>query len=113
MPKNLFEQFRRIANFYFLVNLIIIVSNYKTIIVIILNYNKNLKIIKFVIPDPPYSPYTSMIPILFVVIVTAVKQVMNHIIYFIFNLIIHELIDKNILLNDYKNKQNYAYFLNK
>ena len=52
LPKNLFEQFRRIANFYFLINVIII----------------------FIIPDPPTSPYTSIIPLLFVVLVTAVKQ---------------------------------------
>lgn len=52
LPKNLFEQFRRIANFYFLINVIII----------------------FIIPDPPTSPYTSIVPLLFVVLVTAVKQ---------------------------------------
>jgi len=52
LPKNIFEQFRRIANFYFLINVIII----------------------FIIPDPPVSPYTSIIPLLFVVLVTAIKQ---------------------------------------
>lgn len=52
LPKNLFEQFRRVANFYFLINVVII----------------------FIIPDPPVSPYTSIIPLLFVVLVTAIKQ---------------------------------------
>ncbi len=54
------------------------------------------------IPDPPYSPYTSMIPILFVVIVTAVKQV---IIIFLCYRIKYELINKLILMIK---KQNYA-----
>ena len=52
LPKNMFEQFRRVANFYFLINVIII----------------------FATPDPPTSPYTSVLPLAFVVIVTAVKQ---------------------------------------
>lgn len=52
LPKNLFEQFRRIANIYFLINVILI----------------------FATPDPPTSPWTSMLPLLFVVIVTMIKQ---------------------------------------
>ncbi|CAF0999134.1 unnamed protein product [Brachionus calyciflorus] len=52
VPKNLFEQFRRIANFYYLLNLIV----------------------TFIIPDPPVSPFANMIPIAFVILVTAVKQ---------------------------------------
>lgn len=52
LPKNLFEQFRRIANIYFLINTILI----------------------FATPDPPTSPYTALLPLLFVVIVTAIKQ---------------------------------------
>ncbi|XP_060105861.1 phospholipid-transporting ATPase IG isoform X2 [Heteronotia binoei] len=51
LPKNLFEQFRRIANFYFLI--IFLVQ---------------------VIVDTPTSPVTSGLPLFFVIIVTAVKQ---------------------------------------
>ncbi|XP_045609481.2 LOW QUALITY PROTEIN: phospholipid-transporting ATPase IF [Procambarus clarkii] len=51
IPKNLFEQFRRIANFYFLC----------------------VAIIQLFI-DSPVSPMTSILPLVFVVAVTAVKQ---------------------------------------
>ncbi|XP_073214515.1 phospholipid-transporting ATPase IG isoform X9 [Lepidochelys kempii] len=51
LPKNLFEQFRRIANFYFLI--IFLVQ---------------------VIVDTPTSPITSGLPLFFVIIVTAIKQ---------------------------------------
>ncbi|XP_022245429.1 probable phospholipid-transporting ATPase IF isoform X1 [Limulus polyphemus] len=51
IPKNLFEQFRRIANFYFL-----------CIAVIQLSINS------------PVSPLTSLAPLIFVVTVTAIKQ---------------------------------------
>nr|XP_045609485.1 phospholipid-transporting ATPase IF-like isoform X2 [Procambarus clarkii] len=51
LPKNLFEQFRRLANFYFLC----------------------LAIIHLTI-DSPVSPMTSILPLVFVVAVTAVKQ---------------------------------------
>ncbi|XP_023184113.1 phospholipid-transporting ATPase IG isoform X3 [Xiphophorus maculatus] len=51
LPKNLFEQFRRIANFYFLI--IFLVQ---------------------VIVDTPTSPVTSGLPLFFVITVTAVKQ---------------------------------------
>ncbi|XP_072913862.1 phospholipid-transporting ATPase 11C isoform X3 [Hemitrygon akajei] len=51
IPKNLFEQFRRIANFYFLI--IFLVQ---------------------VIVDTPTSPVTSGLPLFFVIIVTAIKQ---------------------------------------
>ncbi|XP_028315119.1 phospholipid-transporting ATPase IG isoform X3 [Gouania willdenowi] len=51
LPKNLFEQFRRIANFYFLI--IFLVQ---------------------VIVDTPTSPVTSGLPLFFVIIVTAIKQ---------------------------------------
>ncbi|KAK4301013.1 hypothetical protein Pmani_026815 [Petrolisthes manimaculis] len=51
LPKNLFEQFRRLANFYFLCLAII----HSTI-------------------DSPVSPLTSILPLLFVITVTAVKQ---------------------------------------
>ncbi|XP_053284176.1 phospholipid-transporting ATPase IG isoform X2 [Pleuronectes platessa] len=51
LPKNLFEQFRRIANFYFLI--IFLVQ---------------------VIVDTPTSPVTSGIPLFFVITVTAIKQ---------------------------------------
>ncbi|XP_055342476.1 phospholipid-transporting ATPase IF-like [Paramacrobiotus metropolitanus] len=51
LPKNLFEQFRRIANFYFLCVGIIQLSI-----------------------DSPVSPVTSIAPLIFVVSVTAIKQ---------------------------------------
>ncbi|XP_042194917.1 phospholipid-transporting ATPase IF isoform X2 [Callorhinchus milii] len=51
IPKNLFEQFRRIANFYFLV----------------------IFLVQLMI-DTPTSPITSGLPLLFVITVTAVKQ---------------------------------------
>ncbi|XP_014470440.1 PREDICTED: probable phospholipid-transporting ATPase IF [Dinoponera quadriceps] len=51
VPKNLFEQFRRIANFYFLLTLIVALSI-----------------------DSPISPLTSALPLTFVILVTAGKQ---------------------------------------
>ncbi|OAD56072.1 putative phospholipid-transporting ATPase IF, partial [Eufriesea mexicana] len=51
IPKNLFEQFRRIANFYFLV----------------------MTIISLLISSP-ISPLTSILPLSFVILVTACKQ---------------------------------------
>ncbi|XP_020622281.1 probable phospholipid-transporting ATPase IF isoform X1 [Orbicella faveolata] len=51
LPKNLFEQFRRIANFYFLC----------------------IGVIQLLI-DSPVSPVTSILPLVFVITVTAIKQ---------------------------------------
>ncbi|KAJ8721706.1 hypothetical protein PYW07_002481 [Mythimna separata] len=51
LPKNLVEQFRRVVNFYFLI---------VTIIAVVI--------------DSPVSPVTSILPLSFVVLVTAVKQ---------------------------------------
>ena len=51
VPKNLFEQFRRIANFYFLI---------MTIIAVMIT--------------SPISPLTSVLPLSFVILVTACKQ---------------------------------------
>lgn len=51
VPKNLFEQFRRIANFYFLV---------MTIIALMIT--------------SPISPLTSVLPLSFVILITACKQ---------------------------------------
>ncbi|XP_070096118.1 phospholipid-transporting ATPase IH isoform X9 [Equus przewalskii] len=51
IPKNLFEQFRRIANFYFLI----------------------IFLVQLII-DTPTSPVTSGLPLFFVITVTAVKQ---------------------------------------
>uniref|UniRef100_A0A8C4JDY2 Phospholipid-transporting ATPase n=1 Tax=Dromaius novaehollandiae TaxID=8790 RepID=A0A8C4JDY2_DRONO len=51
IPKNLFEQFRRIANFYFLI----------------------IFLVQLII-DTPTSPVTSGLPLLFVITVTAIKQ---------------------------------------
>ncbi|TNM88172.1 hypothetical protein fugu_006393 [Takifugu bimaculatus] len=52
VPKNLFEQFRRIANFYFLI----------------------IFLVQLMI-DTPTSPVTSGLPLFFVITVTAIKQV--------------------------------------
>lgn len=52
LPKNLFEQFRRLANFYFLI----------------------IAIIQVTLPNSPVSPMTSVLPLIFVVGVTAIKQ---------------------------------------
>uniref|UniRef100_A0A8C9QQW2 Phospholipid-transporting ATPase n=1 Tax=Scleropages formosus TaxID=113540 RepID=A0A8C9QQW2_SCLFO len=52
VPKNLFEQFRRIANFYFLI----------------------IFLVQLII-DTPTSPITSGLPLFFVITVTAIKQV--------------------------------------
>jgi len=49
---NLFEQFRRVANFYFL----------------------TVAIIQLSLPSPPVSPFTSVSPLIFVVIITMIKQ---------------------------------------
>ncbi|XP_026825879.1 probable phospholipid-transporting ATPase IF isoform X2 [Ooceraea biroi] len=51
IPKNLFEQFRRVANFYFLLTLIIAIAI-----------------------ESPISPVTSALPLTFVILVTACKQ---------------------------------------
>ncbi|KAJ2942708.1 hypothetical protein O0L34_g2178 [Tuta absoluta] len=51
VPKNLAEQFRRVANFYFLL---------VTVIAVVI--------------DSPVSPYTSIAPLSFMVLVTAMKQ---------------------------------------
>ncbi|KAF7997896.1 hypothetical protein HCN44_009294 [Aphidius gifuensis] len=51
IPKNLYEQFRRIANFYFLISALIALSI-----------------------DSPVSPLTTFLPLIFVILVTAGKQ---------------------------------------
>uniref|UniRef100_A0A8C5HQR2 Phospholipid-transporting ATPase n=1 Tax=Gouania willdenowi TaxID=441366 RepID=A0A8C5HQR2_GOUWI len=51
IPKNLFEQFRRVANFYFLI----------------------IFLVQLII-DTPTSPITSGLPLFFVITVTAIKQ---------------------------------------
>jgi phospholipid-translocating ATPase len=52
LPINIYEQFRRVANFYFITNITI----------------------SFIIPNPVASPFTSLFPLLFVIFCTAVKQ---------------------------------------
>lgn len=52
IPKNLFEQFRRLANFYFLVT----------------------ALVQILLPFSPVGPFTSLAPLVFVVGVTAIKQ---------------------------------------
>ncbi|KAG7274155.1 LOW QUALITY PROTEIN: hypothetical protein CRUP_013689 [Coryphaenoides rupestris] len=56
VPKNLFEQFRRIANFYFII----------------------IFLVQLMI-DTPTSPITSGLPLFFVITVTAVKQADNEV----------------------------------
>ncbi|KAG7503320.1 putative phospholipid-transporting ATPase IH isoform X1 [Solea senegalensis] len=51
IPKNMFEQFRRVANFYFLI----------------------IFLVQLII-DTPTSPITSGLPLIFVITVTAIKQ---------------------------------------
>eukprot|EP01133_Synstelium_polycarpum_P011475 gene11475-13378_t len=52
IPKNLYEQFRRVANFYFLV----------------------IAIIQLIPGISPVNPYTTWVPLLFVLSVTAIKE---------------------------------------
>lgn len=52
LPKNLFEQFRRLANFYFLIT----------------------AILQTLLPFTPIGPFTSLAPLIFVVGVTSIKQ---------------------------------------
>ena len=52
VPRNLFEQFRRAANFYFLATLIL----------------------TLILPDSPISPTSWLMSLLFVVFVTMAKQ---------------------------------------
>lgn len=52
LPKNLFEQFRRFANFYFLIT----------------------SILQLVLPFSPVGPLTSLLPLIFVVSATSIKQ---------------------------------------
>lgn len=52
LPKNLYEQFRRVANLYFLIT----------------------AILQLVIPFSPVGPTTSVLPLVFVVSTTAIKQ---------------------------------------
>eukprot|EP00301_Raphidiophrys_heterophryoidea_P000583 c10294_g1_i2.p1 GENE.c10294_g1_i2~~c10294_g1_i2.p1 ORF type:complete len:859 (-),score=189.42 c10294_g1_i2:1804-4380(-) len=51
IPKNLFEQFRRVANFYFLVCAVL-----------------------SLLPLSPYEPYTSIMPLVFVLGVSAIRE---------------------------------------
>ena len=71
----MFEQFRRIANFYFLCIAIIQVKLLKNKYNIIHSPFVR-RIIQFqqIVSDSPTSPITSILPLIFVVIVTAVKQ---------------------------------------
>ena len=70
IPKNLFEQFSRIANFYFLCIAIIQVS---ISLVIICSSFIYILILQMSI-DSPVSPATSSLPLIFVITVTAIKQ---------------------------------------
>ncbi|ELW47486.1 putative phospholipid-transporting ATPase IH, partial [Tupaia chinensis] len=61
IPKNLFEQFRRVANFYFL------------IIFLVQKVGDDVFSLQLII-DTPTSPVTSGLPLFFVITVTAIKQ---------------------------------------
>ena len=61
VPKNLYEQFKRVANFYFLINAVILLM----------------------LPDPPTTPIANLIPLLIVITVTAVKQVLRELCIFV------------------------------
>uniref|UniRef100_A0A8B9LTS9 Phospholipid-transporting ATPase n=1 Tax=Astyanax mexicanus TaxID=7994 RepID=A0A8B9LTS9_ASTMX len=67
IPKNLFEQFRRIANFYFLI----------------------IFLVQLII-DTPTSPITSGLPLFFVITVTAIKQVRDGFSFSVFLLLSDE-----------------------
>ncbi len=81
LPKNLFEQFRRVANFFFLISAIVIVSILNVSCIVLWHsiwfifdlwpdwYSKLAS------PDPPTTPYTSLLPLVILITVTAVKQV--------------------------------------
>jgi magnesium-transporting ATPase (P-type) len=55
VPKNLFEQFRRVSNFYFLI----------------------VVIIQLVPSISPLIPITSILPLVFVLVVTAIKEALE------------------------------------
>lgn len=55
LPKNLFEQFRRVSNFYFL----------------------TVVIIQLIPSISPLSPITSILPLVFVLVVTAIKEALE------------------------------------
>ncbi|KAH8418901.1 hypothetical protein KR222_003800 [Zaprionus bogoriensis] len=77
LPQNLLEQFRRIANFYFLVMTIVslLIGN----IAYTSNSDSTVRLMKLVsfslsLIDSPVSPMTSLLPLVFVIAVTAAKQ---------------------------------------
>lgn len=74
LPKNLFEQFRRIANFYFLCIAIIQVIAFIYYFILCLVPNIVFDYTQQIVSDSPTSPMTSILPLIFVVVVTAIKQ---------------------------------------
>ncbi|KAH8387960.1 hypothetical protein KR093_010578 [Drosophila rubida] len=69
LPQNLLEQFRRIANFYFLVMTIISLLIGKPDDCQLNAYSNSKSL-----ADSPVSPMTSLLPLVFVIAVTAAKQ---------------------------------------
>lgn len=96
IPKNMFEQFRRVANFYFLIIFLVQVNAFSVY------FDMNDRLFKYtlqslqcfcpanhvctlqldafnmslqLIIDTPTSPITSGLPLFFVITVTAIKQV--------------------------------------
>ena len=74
LPKNLFEQFRRIANFYFLCIAVIQVNQQTRPWSICFHFIHSFSLREQIVSDSPTSPITSILPLVFVVVVTAIKQ---------------------------------------
>jgi len=68
LPKNLFEQFRRIANFYFLCLAILQVRTTLCFYIFCVNSHKQIPGIS------PVSPLVSIVPLALVLFATAVKE---------------------------------------
>lgn len=56
IPKNIYEQFRRFANLFFLITVII----------------------SIITPNPPINPYVNLLPLSFLLGATAIKQVNSY-----------------------------------
>lgn len=67
LPKNLFEQFRRVSNFYFLI----------------------VVIIQLVPSISPLNPITSILPLVFVLVITAIKEALEDFVRTLFYIFIY------------------------
>ncbi len=84
LPKNLFEQFMRVANFYFLIVMIISLVCCVGLQCMCVRVCYDILISRKYLSSPspphqipglaPYTPVTSVLPLVFVIGVTAVKQ---------------------------------------